>query len=145
LTVLIACIHVQVVQQKPIEAYRNTFANLALPLFAMAEPIPAKSFEYNSLKWSIWDRWILEGDLTVQVSEGVVPREGVVCLWLNNCQWRLLAFVVEKKSASLGVAHGTCGDLGNTGLVTDVTPLTTVGVWLLMPLLRPAGGAGLVH
>jgi ubiquitin-activating enzyme E1 len=56
----------KVVQQKPIEAYRNTFANLALPLFAMAEPIPAKSFEYNSLKWSIWDRWILEGDLTVQ-------------------------------------------------------------------------------
>lgn len=57
----------QVVQQKPIEAYRNTFANLALPLFAMAEPIPAKAFEYKELKWSIWDRWILEGDLTVQV------------------------------------------------------------------------------
>lgn len=57
----------QVVQQKPIEAYRNTFANLALPLFAMAEPIPSKSFEYKELKWSIWDRWILEGDLTVQV------------------------------------------------------------------------------
>eukprot|EP00775_Hariotina_reticulata_P006408 gene6408-6639_t len=56
----------KVVQQKPLEAYRNTFANLALPLFAMAEPIPAKSFTHNDLKWSIWDRWILEGDLTVQ-------------------------------------------------------------------------------
>lgn len=66
LVVCYACA-VQVVQQKPIEAYRNTFANLALPLFAMAEPIPSKGFEYQGLKWSIWDRWILEGDLTVQV------------------------------------------------------------------------------
>jgi ubiquitin-activating enzyme E1 len=61
---------VQVVQAKPIEAYRNTFANLALPLFAMAEPIPAKSFEHKELKWSIWDRWIIEGDKTVQVRGG---------------------------------------------------------------------------
>ena len=32
----------KVVLGKPVEAYRNTFANLALPLFAMAEPIPPK-------------------------------------------------------------------------------------------------------
>jgi ubiquitin-activating enzyme E1 len=32
----------KVLQGKPVEAYRNTFANLALPLFAMAEPIPPK-------------------------------------------------------------------------------------------------------
>ncbi len=23
-------------------------------------------FKYNDLAWSLWDRWILEGDLTVQ-------------------------------------------------------------------------------
>ncbi|KXZ53041.1 hypothetical protein GPECTOR_8g406 [Gonium pectorale] len=51
---------------KPIEAFRNTFANLALPLFAMAEPIPPKTVSYNGLSWSLWDRWTLEGDLTVQ-------------------------------------------------------------------------------
>jgi ubiquitin-activating enzyme E1 len=58
---------------KKIEDYRNTFANLALPLFAMAEPIAPKEFKYKDLKWTLWDRWTLEGDLTVQQvrSEGV--------------------------------------------------------------------------
>jgi ubiquitin-activating enzyme E1 len=49
-----------------VERYRNTFANLALPLFSMAEPVPPKSFSHQDLKWSIWDRWIINGDLTLK-------------------------------------------------------------------------------
>lgn len=55
----------KLIQQKEVEAYRNTFANLALPLFAMAEPIPSKATTFGDMSWSLWDRWVLEGDLTV--------------------------------------------------------------------------------
>lgn len=26
----------------------------------------AQTVKFNDLEWSLWDRWILEGDLTVQ-------------------------------------------------------------------------------
>ncbi|KAJ7559513.1 hypothetical protein O6H91_04G088900 [Diphasiastrum complanatum] len=49
-----------------VEKCRNTFANLALPLFSMAEPVPPKTFTHGDLKWSIWDRWVIPGDLTLR-------------------------------------------------------------------------------
>ena len=62
----LVCLEVyKVAAGKPVEAYRNTFANLALPLFAMAEPIPPKVFSFRDMSWSLWDRWVLEGDMTV--------------------------------------------------------------------------------
>lgn len=53
-------------EHKPVEDYRNSYVNLAIPLFAMSEPVPPKIIKYKGLEWSLWDRWILEGDLTVQ-------------------------------------------------------------------------------
>ncbi|KAL1804623.1 hypothetical protein DCAR_0830415 [Daucus carota subsp. sativus] len=42
-----------------VEDYRNTFANLALPLFSMAEPVPPKVIKHQGMSWTVWDRWIL--------------------------------------------------------------------------------------
>ena len=47
-------------QNKPVEAYMNVFANLALPLFTSMEPEPPKYHttvvKGKEWKWSQWDR-----------------------------------------------------------------------------------------
>lgn len=48
------------------EDYRNTFANLALPLFSMAEPVPPKVLKHHDMSWTIWDRWVLKGNPTLR-------------------------------------------------------------------------------
>ncbi|XP_076912433.1 ubiquitin-activating enzyme E1 1-like [Bidens hawaiensis] len=49
-----------------VEDYRNTFANLALPLFSMAEPVPPKVIKHQDLSWTVWDRWIIRDNPTLR-------------------------------------------------------------------------------
>ncbi|KAL4342992.1 hypothetical protein AHAS_Ahas11G0033800 [Arachis hypogaea] len=49
-----------------VEDYRNTFANLALPLFSMAEPVPPKVMKHQDMNWTIWDRWVLNENPTLR-------------------------------------------------------------------------------
>nr|ABK24176.1 unknown [Picea sitchensis] len=56
----------KVILDHKVEKYRNTFANLALPLFSMAEPVPPKIIKHGVLSWSVWDRWVIAGNLTLR-------------------------------------------------------------------------------
>ncbi|KAK4274841.1 hypothetical protein QN277_018011 [Acacia crassicarpa] len=49
-----------------LEDYRNTFANLALPLFSMAEPVPPKVVKHQDMSWTVWDRWIVKDNPTLR-------------------------------------------------------------------------------
>ncbi|KAF3454878.1 hypothetical protein FNV43_RR05326 [Rhamnella rubrinervis] len=49
-----------------LDDYRNTFANLALPLFSMAEPVPSKVMKHRDMSWTVWDRWILKDNPTLR-------------------------------------------------------------------------------
>jgi len=54
------------------EKYRNSFVNLALPSFVQAEPMPCKKNKSDPAKglkfypdgWTLWDTFVVEGDLT---------------------------------------------------------------------------------
>ncbi|KAL5580681.1 hypothetical protein UlMin_013123 [Ulmus minor] len=49
-----------------VEDYRNTFANLAIPLFSIAEPVPPKVLTHRDMKWTVWDRWTVKGNPTLK-------------------------------------------------------------------------------
>jgi len=46
----------KLLQNKKIEAYRNTFVNLALPVFQQGEPVPPKKTKFAGHEMTIWNR-----------------------------------------------------------------------------------------
>ncbi|XP_055313849.1 ubiquitin-like modifier-activating enzyme 1 [Sitodiplosis mosellana] len=63
----LACLEVYKHAQgyKSVEQFKNSFFNLALPLMTFSEPIRAAKQKYYEIEWTAWDRFEVQGELTL--------------------------------------------------------------------------------
>jgi ubiquitin-activating enzyme E1 len=61
--------------RKDLSKFKNAFCNLAVPFVTLSEPVPPKFIEHNGQKWTDWDRWVFQGDQTVQELIDTFERE----------------------------------------------------------------------
>eukprot|EP00656_Telonema_subtile_P030384 TRINITY_DN33363_c0_g1_i2.p1 TRINITY_DN33363_c0_g1~~TRINITY_DN33363_c0_g1_i2.p1 ORF type:complete len:981 (+),score=282.27 TRINITY_DN33363_c0_g1_i2:194-3136(+) len=68
----------KVVQNKPLEAYKNGFINLAINTFLFSEPLACKSNKVGQLEFSMWDQIVVDEGRDITLGELLKKLEKVV-------------------------------------------------------------------
>eukprot|EP00245_Coleochaete_scutata_P003708 TRINITY_DN15555_c0_g1_i1.p1 TRINITY_DN15555_c0_g1~~TRINITY_DN15555_c0_g1_i1.p1 ORF type:complete len:1059 (+),score=200.70 TRINITY_DN15555_c0_g1_i1:45-3179(+) len=94
----------KLVQEKPLSVYRHSFFNLALPMFASAQPTPAVSYTVATtlgkpLVWTLWDRFEVDGrGVTLEGAlELFKAREGLEITMMSHGKSLVYAEFLQKK------------------------------------------------
>ncbi|KAG5550650.1 hypothetical protein RHGRI_015561 [Rhododendron griersonianum] len=85
-----------------IEDYRNTFANLALPLFSIAEPVPPKVIKHQDMNWTVWDRWIVRDNPTLKELLLWLKSKGLSASSISYCSCFLYNSMIPSQKDQLG-------------------------------------------
>lgn len=84
--------------EKKIEDYKNGFVNLALPFFGFSEPIAAPKSKYHDEEWTLWDRFVIKGDLTLkELIDHFQTKHSLEITMLSCGQSMLYSFFMPKK------------------------------------------------
>ncbi|KXS17786.1 ubiquitin-activating enzyme E1 [Gonapodya prolifera JEL478] len=81
-----------------LEDYKNGFVNLALPFFGFSEPIAAPKLKYNDKEFTLWDRFEVDHDPTLQEFLDLFQREHKLEVTMLSCGVSMLfSFFMPKK------------------------------------------------
>lgn len=83
---------------RALDQYKNGFVNLALPFCAFSEPIAAPHTTYNGTEWTLWDRFEVEGDVTLaQLLDLFRDKHQIVITMLSHGSSMLYGFIRAKE------------------------------------------------
>ncbi|XP_022919652.2 ubiquitin-like modifier-activating enzyme 1 isoform X1 [Onthophagus taurus] len=85
---------------KSITPFKNGFVNLALPFFGFSEPIEAPKMEYCGKPWTLWDRFEIQGEMTLSEFLDYFKNEhGLEITMLSQGVCMLYSFFMAKNKA----------------------------------------------